>query len=391
MEFPSDRIYTDSAGNTEIYSQEYIMEQTKKKNIVGIIIDHISSCMAPVIPMLIAGGLVKLIIIILTMTGLLSNGSTTEQVLSLIGDAPLYFLPFLLAYTSSVHFKVNTVLAIGAVGAMMSPTFIELVSSSEALSFAGLPLVKATYAYSTIPIILLIVVMVYLEKAVHKIMPKVLDDILSPLVILLLASLLGILVVGPLGTLIGNGLSGSIFWLQIHAPVAAWALFAGLTPILVMTGTHWVFVAVAITQIGTYGVEDGIMAGFFILTMCQAGASFAVFLKAKTPALKKLSLSCALTTFMTGVTEPPIYGICLKYKRPLITSMIGAAVAGIYQGFVTVHCYVYAFPAIPSFLMFASSDEPGNLAKALAAAAISLIFSFILTFFFAGPLDSKDQ
>ena len=117
-----------------------------------------------------------------------------------------------------MHFKVNTVLAIGAVGAMMSPTFVELASSTEDLFFAGIPLIKADYAYSTIPIILLIVVMIYIEKAVHRIMPKALDDILSPLVILLVSSLLGLLAIGPLGTLIGNALSGSMSWLQARVP-----------------------------------------------------------------------------------------------------------------------------------------------------------------------------
>ena len=238
------------------------MERTQKQSIVSIVIDHISSCMGPVVPILIAGGLVKLLVIIFTYTGLVANGNTTEQVLSIIGDAPLYFLPFLLAYSASVHFKVNTVLAIGAVGAMMSPTFVELASSTEDLFFAGIPLIKADYAYSTIPIILLIVVMIYIEKAVHRIMPKALDDILSPLVILLVSSLLGLLAIGPLGTLIGNALSGSMSWLQARVPVIAWALFAGLTPLLVMTGTHWVFVAVAVSQLGVYGAEDGIMVGF---------------------------------------------------------------------------------------------------------------------------------
>lgn len=367
------------------------MEQTKKKNVAAIVIDHISSCMGPVIPVLIAGGLVKLVVIIFTAAGILAEGSTTEQILSLIGDSPLYFLPFFLAYTASSHFHVNTILAIGAVGAMMSPSFVELASSQEALFFAGIPVIKATYAYSTIPVILLIAVMVYIEKLVHKIMPKALDDILSPLVILLLSALAGLLAIGPLGTLIGNLLSGGMVWLQAHAPVAAWALFAGLSPLMVITGIHWVFVAIAVGQLGAYGMEDGVMAGFFILTLCQAGASFAVFLKAKTPALKKLALSCGITVFLTGVTEPPIYGVTLKYKRPFITSMIGAAIAGAYQGLVTIHCYVYAFPGVPSFLMFSSKEEPGNLLKAMIAAAISFAVSFLLTYLFAGPLDTEEQ
>ncbi len=366
------------------------MEQNAKKNILTVLIDHVSSCMAPIIPIVIAGGLVKLLVIIVTMTGLLAEGTPTEAVLSFIGDAPLYFLPFFLAYTASVHFKVNTVLAIGAVGALMSPSFVELAEGSQALSFLGIPLVKASYGYSTIPVILLVAAMVWIEKLVHKLMPKVVDDILSPLVILLLSSLVGLLAIGPLGTLIGNGLSGAIFWLQDHVSWLAWTLFAAVSPLLVITGTHWVFVATAITQLGSAGLDPGILPGFFIMALALFGTAMAVFLKAKTPALKKTSFSCGFTVLLAGVSEPSLYGLCLPYKKPLITTVLGCAAAGLYQGIVGIHCYVYAFPAIPSCLMFASADEPGNFAKAMIAAVIAFAASFLLTLLFGGRLDTDE-
>ena len=363
------------------------MKSSKKKNPVSVCIDHVSSCMGPVIPVLIAGGLVKLLVVILTMTGLMSEGTTTEIVLSFIGDAPLYFLPLLVAYSASVHFHVNTVLALASVGAMMSPDFVELVSTGKNLTFAGLPLVGAEYAYSTIPIILLVAAMIYIERAVHRLMPRVLDDILSPLVILLVSSLAGLLLIGPLGTLIGNLLSSGMAWLQVHSPVAAWAVFAAILPLLVATGMHWVFVAVALADLGASGVDGGIMVSFFILSLAQSGACLAVFLRSKAASVKKLALSCALTVFLTGVSEPPIFGITLKYKKPLVTAMLGAAIAGAFQGLVTIHCYVYAFPGVPSCLMFSSAAEPGNLAKAMIAAAIAFGAAFLLTFLFAGKCE----
>ena len=367
------------------------MEQNAKKNIVVILIDHISSCMSTIIPIVIAGGLVKLLVVILTMTGLLAEGTSTEAVLSLIGDAPLYFLPFFLAHTASVHFHVNPVLAIGAVGVLMSPSFVELANSSGNLSFAGIPLIKATYSYSTIPVILLVSAMVWIEKLVHKLMPKAVDDILSPLVILLLSSLAGLLAIGPLGTLIGNALSDAIAWLQLYIPWLAWVVFAATTPLQIPTGTHWVFVATAINQLGSTGLDNGLMVGYFILALSLSGVAAAVFLKAKTPALKKIALSSGLTVFLAGVSEPVIFGICLRYKKPLITAILGCAAAGLYQGIVTIHCYVYAFPAIPSCLMFASGEEPGNFLKAMIAAAIAFGVSFVLTLFFGGRLDAEEN
>ena len=364
------------------------MEQKAKKSLGGAAIDHISSCMAPIIPVLIAGGLVKLVVVIFTMCGFLAEGSPTEQILSLVGDAPLYFLPFLLAHTASLHFRVSPVLAIGAVGAMMSPAFVELAGSADKLTFLGIPLVKATYSYSTIPIILLVAAMVWIEKLVHKLMPKALDEVLAPFLILLLSSLLGLLAIGPLGALIGNILVGIVNWLQIHAPAAAWAVFAATTPLQVITGTHWVFIATCISQIGATGIDNGILVGFFILSVALAGADFAIFFKAKTASLKKMALGCGITIFLVGISEPSIFGLALKYKRPLVTTMAACAIAGLFQGLVTIHAYVYAFPAVPSCLMFAG--EPGNLAKALLSGAIAMAAAFLLTFFFGGRLDADE-
>ena len=363
-------------------------ETTKKPGLFSRLIDHVTGCMGPIIPVLIAGGLVKLIVLILTMTGLLAEGTTTEQVLSLIGDAPLYFLPMILAYTSAVQFHVNPVIAMSAVGAMLSPTYVELASSAEKLTFAGLPFVKATYAYSTIPVILLVAAMIWIEKGVHKLLPKAVDDVLAPLVILLISSLVGFLAIGPLGNLIGNLLVGIIDWLQIHAPAAAWAVFAATTPLQVITGTHWVFIATCISQLGAVGVDNGILVGFFILSLAMAGTDFAVFLKTKSASAKKTALSCGITILLTGVSEPSIFGVALKYKRPLITTMLACAIAGLFQGIVTIHAYIYAFPAIPSCLMF--SGEPGNLVKALIAGAIALASAFVLTFLFGGKCEEPD-
>ena len=126
------------------------------------------------------------------------------------------------------------------------------------------------------------------------------------------------------------------------------------------------------------------------MALALGGTCLAVFLKAKTASLKKTALSSGLTVLLAGVSEPSMFGVCLPYKRPLLTAILGSAIAGLYQGIAGIHCYVYAFPAIPSCLMFASADEPGNLTKAMIAAVIAFAASFLLTLLFGGRLDADE-
>lgn len=353
------------------------------------VIDAVTECMAPVIPILVAGGIVKVFELILIYSGILTDGSTTETILSAVSDSPLYFLPFLVAWSSAVRFDADIPAAIGSVGVMVSPAFIALAESGEEITFAGIKVVAATYSYSTLPVILLIYIMSKAEKALHRHMPAAIDSIITPYLLLISTSLVGLIAVGPLGTIAGNAVSGMFFGLADKNPALAWGLFAGLSELMIITGTHWVFVAIALTTLGASGADQGIMVGFFILTMAQSGMSFAVFIRSKSPELRKTSLTCGITVLLTGTTEPSIFGIALRYRWPLITSILGAAAAGIYQGIVAIRCYLYAFPGIVSCLMFSSSEDPHNLWKALTAGGIAFAASFLLTLVFPGKLDDN--
>lgn len=159
----------------------------------------------------------------------------------------------------------------------------------------------------------------------------------------------------------------------------AWAVFAGLTTILVSTGMHWIFITLAITQIGVTGMDYGIMVGFLISNISLAGCDLAVFVKSKTADKKAMSISAMITEFASGIAEPSIFGVCFKEKTPLIGNVLGCMIAGVVQGILTVHCYTFAFPCIPTILMFYSVEEPNNLWKAIAVAVVAFAASFIIT------------
>ena len=350
----------------------------KVKSVVQTAAGHLSACMEPLMTMIIAGGLTKLVCIFL---GLLVKSGTTKEIFSIIGDAPFYFLPVLVAITSADHFKVDRFYAITAAGVLLMPALVSLLSGSEGVWLFGIPVVKASYAYSILPVIFLVYVASKIEPLLRKIFPKCLLDNLYPMVLLLLMAILGILIVGPAATLINNGLVGGLTWLADHAGFLAWPLLAGTSIFFIMTGTGLLLDALAITQIAAFGVENGIMATMFILNLALAGGDFALALRRRKTDIAGKAWSAGITALLVGVAEPSIFSICLKEKTVFRNVVIASFIAGIFQGIVTINTYVFSFPGLCAILMYYSPERPANLIYALIAMVIAFVISFLLNFF----------
>lgn len=351
--------------------------RAKCSTLIHAAVGHLAACMEPLMAMIIAGSLAKLLCIFI---GMLVDNGTTKEILTIIGDAPFYFLPVLVAITASEHFKVDRFYAVAAAGVLLMPGLITLMSGSDSVYLFGLPVVKASYSYSILPVILLIWLTSKFEPYLKAAFPKCLIDNLYPVVILLVMATLGILVVGPAATLISNGIVGGLAWLAEHAGFLAWPLLAGTGICFIMTGTGLLLDALAITQLGTFGIEGGIMAAMCILNMALAGADFALALRRKNTELASRAWGCGITALLVGVAEPSVFGICLKEKTVFRNVVISCVAAGIIQGIVTINSYVFSFPGLCAVLMFYSPDRPNNLIYALIVMVISFVISFLLNF-----------
>lgn len=349
----------------------------KLKSRFSAVFDHISECMTPIIPIVLAGGIFKMIVLLFTSIHVLSG--TTEIILSSVATTPFYFLPVMVAYSAAKHFKTDPLIAIISVCTMLLPDFAALMESGEKVTFMGIPVMAATYAYSVIPIILLIYCMSHIVNLLKKVIKDTLQPYLLATCAILITSLLGILVIEPAVTLISNILAQGLEMMQAEVPVVAWGVFAALTIFLISTGMHWIFITLAITQIGLTGVDYGIMAAFWISNVSLAGCDLAVFVKTKTAAKKAMSMSAMAAALIPGISEPSIFGVCFKEKTPMIGNVLGCMAAGIVQGILTVHCYIFTFPSIPSILIFYSADEADNLMKAIIVAVVSFVASFVIT------------
>lgn len=355
--------------------------RAKCSALVHTAVGHLAACMEPLMPMIIAGSLTKLLCIFL---GMLVDRGTTKQILTIIGDAPFYFLPVLVALTASDHFKVDRFYAVMAAGILLMPGLTDLMTGTENVFLFGIPVVKAAYSYSILPVILLTWLTSRFEPLLKKAFPECLMDNLYPVVVLLAMATLGILVVGPAATLVSNGIVGGLAWLAEHAGFLAWPLLAGTSICFIMTGTGLLLDALVITQLGASGIDGGIMAAMCILNFALTGADFALALRRKNTELSGRAWSCGITASLVGVAEPSVFGICLKEKNVFRNVVISCVAAGIFQGIVTINAYVFSFPGLCAVLMFYSPQRPANLIYALIVMVIAFVVSFVLNFLTLG-------
>lgn len=351
-------------------------KSTEKKGIGSAIIDSVTGCMTPMIPALTAAGMIKVVLTLLTTFNLVSDTSSTYQVISFIGDAAFYFMPFLIAANAAKVFNVNQSLALIIAGVFLHPNFTAMIESGDSITFFSIPVTPTTYSYSVIPVILMVWIMSYIVKLVDRITPRIVKLILHPTLVILISAPIAIIVVGPLGGIIGDGLAVAIDFLSTKLGFIIVGILSAAFPFIVMTGMHH-----ALTPIGLNAVATGGDTLIFVSQVCsnvaQGGASLAVAVRSKDKNMKQLASASGISALM-GITEPALYGVTLKLKRPVVAAAIAAGIGGIVGGLLQVTLYIAqnCLLAIPAFI-----GEKGmtNFIYGLIMIVVSFAGAFILT------------
>ena len=351
-------------------------KSTEKKGIGSAIIDSVTGCMTPMIPALTAAGMIKVVLTLLTTFNLVSDTSSTYQVISFIGDAAFYFMPFLIAANAAKVFNVNQSLALIIAGVFLHPNFTAMIESGDPITFFSIPVTPTTYSYSVIPVILMVWIMSYIVKLVDRITPRIVKLILHPTLVILISAPIAIIVVGPLGGIIGDGLAVAIDFLSTKLGFIIVGILSAAFPFIVMTGMHH-----ALTPIGLNAVATGGDTLIFVSQVCsnvaQGGASLAVAVRSKDKNMKQLASASGISALM-GITEPALYGVTLKLKRPVVAAAIAAGIGGIVGGLLQVTLYIAqnCILAIPAFI-----GEKGmtNFIYGLIMIVVSFAGAFILT------------
>ncbi|MGM0168680.1 PTS system, beta-glucoside-specific IIA component [Enterococcus sp. AZ135] len=369
-------------GDTDVNKQSESTSDSamKETSVFNKVVDTITGCMTPMIPALTAAGMIKVILSLSTTFNWMSNESSTYRVLDFIGDGAFYFMPILLAVFAANKFKVNTSIAIIVVGVFLHPNFSQWVASGDPISFLGMPIQGVIYAASVIPALLTIWVMSYIERGVDKITPQSLKILLNPTLTLLITAPLALIVIGPLGNYAGQGLAWVINLMQGQLGFIMVALLAAAMPFIVMTGMHHALTPIFVASFAATGTESLILVAQICANLAQGGATLAVAFKSKQKNVKSIAAAAGISAIM-GITEPALYGITMKYKKPLVAACISAGISGCFAGLMHVTLYVPQ-NSLMAVLGFSGEKGTSNVIAGLVMMLMSVVLSFVLTFIF---------
>lgn len=352
----------------------------ERTNIVKRLLNMLSAVVGPVIPLIMCSGLVSALLVILTTWGGLSPESSTYTLLNMVGTGALYFLPVFVAYTSAKRFgcDIMTSLFLGAL--LISPTLIGMVEAGSFVDLFGLPVKTGDYTSTLIPAILTIWVYSHVEKLVDRIVPDAVKFVFRPLLGLVIMLPVMLCVTAPLGNYVGGLLNSAMTAINDVAPWASVLVVGCLAPLLVLTGMHLALIPLVMTSFATVGYDNMLFVAFIGMNFSQFGVALACFLKSKNANLKALSLSCAITAFFAGVTEPALYGISVRMKRPLVATWLACVANAVFCAICSVKVFQFGAPSFFTMPIFLNPDGTmGNFYFAIAAAAISIIVAFVAT------------
>lgn len=359
------------------------------------LIDIISGCFQPILGPLCAAGIIKgLNALLVFILGTSYNNSGTYMILNAIGDSVFNFLPIILGYTAAKKFNVNVIVGMLIGASLCYPTIQTdtLSAAGKALgtlpligdyytTFLGIPFVSGNYTSTVVPVICIVALAAQIQKLAKKFVPEMLQNFFVPFFVLIISLPVGLLVIGPVVSLLTSVLSNMFAGLYAFSPIVTALVVGALWQCLVIFGLHWALVPMAMVNIGNLGY-DTILPGMIGTTFAATGVVAAMYFKLKDENKKALAIPGVISAFC-GVTEPAIYGFLLPEKTPFVFSCIGGAVGGAIMGAVSAKQYVMGGLGIFSVVNFISPEgDASGMIASLIAGAVALVVGFILTMFF---------
>ncbi|WP_207940354.1 PTS system, beta-glucoside (arbutin/salicin/cellobiose)-specific IIB component [Enterococcus sp. DIV2402] len=353
---------------------------TKKKFGIGMIFDAFADCISPLLPVLIGSGMLKIVTLVLSLTNAISTESGTYIILDFAGDAGFYFLPVFVGATAARKFGGNMGLGMMLGAMLIHPNFINALVEGE-LNFLSIPVYNASYTSTIFPTIIAVFVMSQVEKQVVKYSPVAIRAVLEPLVTLLIMIPLTLCLIAPVGAILGVYFSAAVMWLYDTVGFLGVAILAAAWPFMVLTGMHSAITPYLVQSFATLGYEPIALTAIIIANLNQGAAAAAVAVKSKSAAIKSSAATCAITAITAGVTEPAMFGINLRFKKPMIGatigSFIGAAIAGLGGA------YAYSFAASAGIFAFPIyiTDNIQNLLWMVAGCSVGMVVTFVINLF----------
>lgn len=346
------------------------------RRVLDIVIGYVASAVTPLVPGLIAGGMLKVFLFLIGYAWPAFLESDTNTVLSWVANAPFYFMPIFVAYGAATKLGATPIYAMAGAAAMLTPDFLSMVSEGTPVTLLGLQVGLVSYQQQLLPALLISLAACYIERGLNRVIPGVLRPVLVGSLTMCLSMTLGFLALGPLGSYVGSAISGVFVFLgSTVAPIAVGALAACL-PYLVMTGMHHAISPFMAQSIADPGYDPIFRPAFILHNMAEGGACLGVALRTKVASFRSETLSLAFGCIVAGVTEPAIYGVNLRLKRPLIGVSAGGAAGGIVTGLLGARAYAMGYSTIMALPIFQET-----FANMLIGIVVAIVVAAAVTFF----------
>ncbi|WP_392566772.1 glucose PTS transporter subunit IIA [Utexia brackfieldae] len=359
----------------QLVNVDKLQESGKKESILNRVIATMSAVFAPFVYILAAAGIIQGMLILIKLFAPSFGDTGTYQVFSFISWSPFVFLPVFIAVTASKHFKCNVYIAIACCAALVSPGWADIanfIKTGGSVDFIGIPLSETLYTSSVLPPLFLVWILSYLERFLEAKLPNVLRPLFVPLLCMLVMIPFTIALIGPITAGSANFIANSYNGLVNLAPALAGGLIGAVWEIFVIFGVHWGITPVVMANFEMHG-HDSFQAFQTIAVVGQVGAAFGFYLKSKNREMKGISLS-AFITGIFGITEPAIYGVNLRFKKPFIYGCISGMVGGIISGFFTP--YYFAYAGLPGPLTIVNAISP-EFPESIIGISIGCLIGFV--------------
>ncbi|WP_172494111.1 beta-glucoside-specific PTS transporter subunit IIABC [Enterococcus faecalis] len=370
---------------------------TKEKNSLGNrILNTVAAIFTPVVPAIAASGMLKGILAIAVMVAnnfyqVDLKPLNTYIILSAASDALFYFMPVILGYSAAKVFKTNEYIAMVIGATLCYPTIVSLMTEESAVTLFGLHVTKANYVSTVIPIILAIFMLAYVQRFLEKVIPEVLKIIMVPTLSLLLMIPATLLLFGPIGIYLGDGVNWLYYYIMNFSPILLGGFIGGIWCVLVIFGAHRGLVPIGINDVARTGRQN-LLAFAGAANFSQAGAAFGVFVRTKNKNLKAVAASATVTALF-GITEPAIYGANLRLKKPMIYAVASGAAGGALMGWGGSYGTAFANQGLLTIPVYAEAGTKAFICYLLGC-GIAFFGAFLLTIFLGFndlPLDESRQ
>ena len=369
----------------------------KEKNSLGNrILNTVAAIFTPVVPAIAASGMLKGILAIAVMVAnnfyqVDLKPLNTYIILSAASDALFYFMPVILGYSAAKVFKTNEYIAMVIGATLCYPTIVSLMTEESAVTLFGLHVTKANYVSTVIPIILAIFMLAYVQRFLEKVIPEVLKIIMVPTLSLLLMIPATLLLFGPIGIYLGDGVNWLYYYIMNLSPILLGGFIGGIWCVLVIFGAHRGLVPIGINDVARTGRQN-LLAFAGAANFSQAGAAFGVFVRTKNKGLKAVAASATVTALF-GITEPAIYGANLRLKKPMIYAVASGAAGGALMGWGGSYGTAFANQGLLTIPVYAEAGTKAFICYLLGC-GIAFFGAFLLTIFLGFndlPLDESRQ